>query len=296
MTMKASRFFRIAACLPIALPLLGLAWLAASDITRLGDGGQWLGALALSLWFGGVPYLLCALLWFLRYRNRPARTYLRSSLVAPLVVAPVAALFWLATNLLRGFAGDVALANSAFVAVSTLLVGYVYVAIADLTYLGWRLAGLVDPGAGLRVLAALGAGALLACATTLSQDDVDQRLRLVGRSVAGASAEFLTLPVHADSQVAEWTLLAEAKSEDGSSMGRALNHDFRRSIQRPITVVVGGPWPDLTRVVVLEAWVLQEREQRPNLTLIYVGPEKYAAELGDVTRRHGARFVHREMP
>jgi len=294
--MKASRFFRLAACLPIAMPLLGIAWLAVSDETRLGDGGPWLGALALSLYFGGIPYLVCALLWFLRYRDRPARTYLRSSLVAPLVVAPAAGLFWLVTHLVRGNAGDVALANSAFVAVATVLVGYVYVAIANLTYLGWRLAGLVDSGVGLRILAALGAGAVLACATTLSQDQVDQRLRLVGRSVAGANAEFLTMPVHADSQVAEWTLLAETKSEEGSSMGRALNHDFRRSVQRPITVVVGGPWPDLTRAVVLEAWGLQERERRPNLTLIYVGSEEYAAELGDVTRRHGARFVHREMP
>jgi hypothetical protein len=136
----------------------------------------------------------------------------------------------------------------------------------------------------------------LACATTLSQEDLDQRLRLVGRSVQGAKAEFLTLPVHADSRLAAWTLLAEANSDEGSGMGRALNYDFRRSQERPITVVVGGPWPELTRQVVLEAWLLQEREMRPNLTLIYVGPEEYADELGDLTRRHRARFVHREMP
>ena len=169
-------------------------------------------------------------------------------------------------------------------------------AIADLGHLRWRPARLIDTSPGLRILAALGAGLALACATTLSLDDLDQRLRLVGRSVQGAQAEFLTLPVHADSQVAAWTLLAEARSDEGSGMGRALNHDFRRSVQRPITVVVGGPWPDLTREVVLEAWLLQERETRPNLTLIYVGPEEYADELGDVTRRHRARFVHREMP
>jgi hypothetical protein len=294
--MKAPRFFQIAAGLPIVLPLLGIAWLALSDGIRRGDAGQWLGALALTLYFGGVPYLICVLLWFRRYRDRPARTYLRFSLIVPLAVAPAFAAFWFATEILRGAASDVAFANAGFVAVSSVLVGYVYVAIADLTFLGWRLAGLIDTRAGLRILAALGGGLALACATTLSQDDVDQRLRLVGRSVEGAKGEFLTLPVHADSQVAAWTLLAEAKSDEGTPMGRALNHDFRRSLQRPITVVVGGAWPDLTREVVLEAWLLQERESRPQLTLIYVGPEIHADELGDVTRRHGARFVHREMP
>jgi hypothetical protein len=294
--LKASRFFQVAAALPLAVPLLGIAWLAASESARRGDAGQWLGVLALTLYFGGLPYLVCALPWLRRYRGRPAGTYLRFSLVAPLAAVPPFGAFWFAAYLLRGSTPDVALAAAALLSLCTVVVGYTYVAIADLTYLGWRAAGLIDTGRGLRVLAALAAGLALACATALSQEDVDKRLKLVGRSVVGANARFLTLPINADSRLAEWTLLAEAKSEEGTPMGRALNHDFRRSLQRPITIVVGGPWPDLTREVVLEAWLLQEGEPRPDLTLIYVGPESYAAELGEVTRRHGARFVHREMP
>ena len=144
---------------------------------------------------------------------------------------------------------------------------------------------------------ALGLGLLvLACATPLSERDVEARLRRAGASVRGIGSEFLVVPVYADSRVAAWTLVAEARAEGATLMGQRLSHDFKREATRRRSIVVGGPFSDLTREIVLDAFGLLEDRALEGLTLVYVGEAAHAGELRRAAHARRARFHHRPLP
>jgi hypothetical protein len=143
---------------------------------------------------------------------------------------------------------------------------------------------------------ALGLGLLcLACATPPGEDEVAARLRRAASSVRGIGSSYLVVPVCADSRVAAWTLLAEARGEGATEASRRLHYDFRREAARGRGVVVGGPFSDLTREVVLDALALEDRPL-DGLTLVYVGEARYAEALRRAALARRARFHHRELP
>ncbi len=132
------------------------------------------------------------------------------------------------------------------------------------------------------------------CASPMSQEDLDDRLRVAAASVQGLQGRLLYFPVYADSRAAAWTLQAESQSDD-SPLARRLYHDLRRGGTQRIGVVVGGPYPGLTRLVVVDAFELLEERPVPGLTLVYVGHAKQASALRKLARAHRARFYHREL-
>lgn len=136
---------------------------------------------------------------------------------------------------------------------------------------------------------------LAACATPLSQEDLERELRRAGAS-AGLGRSFLVFPVHADSKLAAWTLRAESHTEGGSPLAERLGYDFERAERRTIKIVVGGSYPDLTRDVVLEALERQSGANLSRLTLVVVGAGKYTDELQRAARARRIRFVSRDLP
>jgi hypothetical protein len=136
----------------------------------------------------------------------------------------------------------------------------------------------------------------LTCATPLTESDVEARLRSAASSVRGLGSDFLVVPVHADSKVAAWTLMAEARAEGATAMSRRLSHDFLREAQRRRSIVIGGPFSELTREIVLDAFGLLEDRSLDGLTLVYVGEAAQAGDLRLATRARRARFHHRELP
>lgn len=149
--------------------------------------------------------------------------------------------------------------------------------------------------AGVLAAIALTLGAV-ACATPLSHRDVETRLRGAGASVRGLGPDFVVAPIHADSRIAAWTLIAEARAEGASQIGERLSHDLRQGASRRRGVVVGGPYADLTRLALLDALDLLEGRSLAGLTLVYVGDGRHARELRQAARARRARFYHRDFP
>jgi len=144
--------------------------------------------------------------------------------------------------------------------------------------------------------AAAGCGLLaaaLACATPVTEEAVEQRLRTAGAAVRPPGPGVVLVPVYADSKVAAWTLIAEARGEGASPLAERLSHDLRLAAKRRGAVVVGGPYPELTRLVLLEALELLEDRPLAGLTLVYVGDMRHAAELRQAASALAVRFYQR---
>ena len=142
------------------------------------------------------------------------------------------------------------------------------------------------------------AAALLAlsCATPVTVTDVEGRLHRAARSVPGLERGYLLVPIHADSKMAAWTLVAEARGEGATLAGRRLSYDLRREARRGRGVVVGGVYPELTRAVLLDALGELTDESLDGLTLVYVGDPALADELRVAAGAHRAAFQHRDLP
>lgn len=142
------------------------------------------------------------------------------------------------------------------------------------------------------------AAALLAlsCATPLTVNDVEGRLQRAARSVPGLEQGYLLVPIHADSKMAAWTLVAESRGEGATLASRRLGYDLRREARRGRGVVVGGVYPELTRAVLLDAFHELSDEPLDGLTLVYVGDPVHADELAVAARAHRASFQHRDLP
>lgn len=137
--------------------------------------------------------------------------------------------------------------------------------------------------------------ALLSGCVTLTQTELEQELRQAGRAVPGLGDDFLLFPIHADSKVAAWTLLAEARSGEGSPMAQQLAYDFERAERRSMKIVVGGAYPALTREIVLEALERNPDSDLSRLTLVVVGAGDYTDELRRAARAQRIRFYQRSL-
>lgn len=137
---------------------------------------------------------------------------------------------------------------------------------------------------------------LAACTTPLPEEALERRLRLVGTSVLGPRASFTTVPIQADSNLMAWTLIADARTNGPSNEARWLQRKLSAGAQGPAQLVVGGPFPGLTRQVLLDAFGLNEDRSLPGLTLVFVGDEASAADVRSAAQRVGARFHQRALP
>ena len=137
--------------------------------------------------------------------------------------------------------------------------------------------------------------ASLACTTPVTPEVLRVKLRAAATSGPGVGPAALRCPVHAASDMAAWTLIAESRTGDPPG-ARRLRQRFRLGVERRRAVVVGGPYDRLTRQIVLEAAALAKRERYPGLTVVYVGEQESAREVGRALARLDVRFHHRDLP
>ena len=141
-------------------------------------------------------------------------------------------------------------------------------------------------------IAALSAALLAAaCASPLPEEDLARRLNLVGHSVLGSNARFTRVAIQAENQMMAWALQGEARANGPSDRSRWLYGRFVEAAKHRVNVVVGGPYPSLTRQVVLDAFSLNKSRPLRGLTLVLVGGDEAPEAV-----RSAARFVHRALP
>ena len=121
-------FYLVAIWMPLLLPALVWAGIAARGGGAFaGIGADLGGLLLLSAMLGGAPYsvaALCASWWVVRRAETEARVR-RLMLFAPLVVTPVAMLWWVASGMKEGLVSGAIYA--AWFTLYLLPIGYLYV-------------------------------------------------------------------------------------------------------------------------------------------------------------------------
>ncbi len=150
-----------------------------------------------------------------------------------------------------------------------------------------------------RIRVSLAVGVLLAsaaCVAPVSGEALEEKLRQAGASVRGLGSDPSVFPITADSQMAAWTLAAESKESGPLPLARQLNHRMDRASKRHRMLVVGGPYPSLSREVVLDALALNEGKPLPGLVLVYVGSAESAREVRTAAGTLGIRFIQRDLP
>lgn len=146
------------------------------------------------------------------------------------------------------------------------------------------------------VVAVSAAMGMAGCASTPSDQDVEGQLRTAGASVRGIAGEFQVFAVNADSRMAAWTLAAQAAESGPLPLSRQLNRRMELAAKQGRMLVVGGPYPRLTRVVCLDALRLDRDRKLAGLTLVYVGSVDSATDVRQEARARNVRFIRRELP
>ena len=129
MTKRIRSFYLVAIWMPLLLPALAAVGFAMRGGGTFAGFGADLGfLLVLSAMHGGVPYsfaALCASWWVLRRADTEAQVH-RLMLLAPVIVTPVAMLWWMvAFGIQEGLMAGVA--SAAWFTLYLLPIGYLYV-------------------------------------------------------------------------------------------------------------------------------------------------------------------------
>ncbi|MCA9512519.1 MAG: hypothetical protein KC560_17565 [Myxococcales bacterium] len=144
--------------------------------------------------------------------------------------------------------------------------------------------------AGLLALAAVGAG----CATSMTADELDGRLRAAGREVRGLRSPHV-FPLYAATRMEAYTLLADARTESRERESLDLAQQFAVAKTRRLHMIVGGPYADLNRQVVWNALSYHEGVALPGLVIVYASPGEPDADLLALAKRKRVQLIHRPL-
>jgi hypothetical protein len=132
------------------------------------------------------------------------------------------------------------------------------------------------------------------CVTAISEADLETKLDRAASSVRVLGRRSI-IPIYAETKMAAWALLADAKSDPSSQLSYRLSRGLASAARRGFGVVVGGPYPALSDQVVRNALTLQREHPLGGLTLVFVSAKPPSEALWKAARSAEARLYHREF-
>lgn len=118
-----------------------------------------------------------------------------------------------------------------------------------------------------------------ACVGAISAEDLDRDLRASGDRVSGLKHPRV-FAVYASSRIEALTMLADARTEPRSEI-RSISRCRLRSRKRGACIlIVGGPYADLNRRIVWNAFDYHKGKALPGLVIVYASPEAPDGDLG----------------
>lgn len=130
------------------------------------------------------------------------------------------------------------------------------------------------------------------CVTAGTEQDVEARLqRAAAPLVAGRPSR--VYPIWADTKIVAFGLLTEAKGDPSSPLSLRLSKSIALAAHRGMSVVVGGPYPELSDRVLQNALELNRDEPLRGLRLVLVSPSPPTPELARAASQAHATLYHR---
>jgi hypothetical protein len=139
---------------------------------------------------------------------------------------------------------------------------------------------------------ALGLLVATACATTYSEPELERRLGRVGAATRSLRRPRV-VAIHADTRIAAFGLLAEARANADSPLSAALGRSLAAAHRGRRDLVAGGHFADLTDRVVCNALSLQPEAGLAGLRLVVASQEPPSPELEAAARRARVRLLYR---
>ena len=134
----------------------------------------------------------------------------------------------------------------------------------------------------------------MGCVTPLTEADLEKELARSASSVPALGRKRI-IPIYAETKMAAWALLADAKSDPSSTMSHRLSRGLALAARRGFGVVVGGPYPALSDQVVRNALTLHRERPLGGLTLVFVSAKPPSEALREAATSADARLHHREF-
>ena len=134
----------------------------------------------------------------------------------------------------------------------------------------------------------------MGCVTPFTEADLEKDLARSASSVPALGRKRV-IPIYAETQMAAWALLADAKSNPSSPMSYRLSRGLALAARRGFGVVVGGPYPALSDQVVRNALTLHRERPLGGLTLVFVSAKPPSEALREAAMSADARLHHREF-
>jgi len=134
----------------------------------------------------------------------------------------------------------------------------------------------------------------MGCVTPLSEADLEENLDRAASSMPGLGRKRI-IPIYAETKMAAWALLADAKSDPSSPMSYRLSRGLASAARRGFGVVVGGPYPSLSDQVLRNALTLHRESRLGGLTLVFVSAKPPSEALWKAATIADARLHHRQF-
>ena len=146
------------------------------------------------------------------------------------------------------------------------------------------------------ILIVLGASLVFAtgCVTPFTETELERDLDRAAASVPALGRRSI-IPIYAETKMAAWALLADAKSDPSSPMSYRLSRGLAAAAHRGFDVVVGGPYAALSDQVVRNALTLQGERPLGGLTLVFVSSKPPSEALLEAAKHADARLRHCEF-
>jgi hypothetical protein len=145
--------------------------------------------------------------------------------------------------------------------------------------------------AGLLGACLLAAG----CVTPITEEELETRLELAAEPFEALGRRRL-IPIYAETSFIARALLTEARVNPESPLTTQVSKRLGIAARRKFHVVLGGPYPDLSDRILLNAFALNRKQGLAGLTIVYVSDARPSFELAEAASEVHAHLHHRPLP
>ncbi len=141
----------------------------------------------------------------------------------------------------------------------------------------------------------LGVLLALGCVTPMTRDELQGKLAAAASSLPAPGRKPQYFPIFAETKTEAWVLLADARSDPGSSLSSQLSSHLATASSRRQVLVVGGPYSELCDQLLVNAFSLRRDRPLRGLTLVLVAPDPPSPSLRAAASAASARLYHRPL-
>lgn len=131
----------------------------------------------------------------------------------------------------------------------------------------------------------------LGCVTPLTEEELQQDLERSASRIPDLGRKRV-VPIYAETSLVARALLYEARHDPDSELSALLGKRMAAASKRRISLVVGGPYPDLTEQVLANALHLNQEQGLRGMKVVLVSAQGPSAELARAAREARVRLYH----